>query len=80
MTITITDPRERLLVLEALVLAIETMSRLPEIYRPESDIDDLKEFLNDLSERELVMHQASARRRLNVLLGLPPEPPAETAD
>ena len=74
MAITVSDPREGLILAEAIVFAIEGLSRLPDVYRPDSNIDDLKELLNNMGQRDLVFHHETARRRLNVLLGVPPEP------
>jgi hypothetical protein len=68
MPITISDPRERLLVAEALVFAIEAYSRLPRINQPGSDIDDLKNLVNDMAMSELTLHQEQARRRIDWLI------------
>jgi hypothetical protein len=50
------------------------MSRLPNIYRPDSNIVDLKNLFNDMGVRDLAFHQDTARRRVNVLVGVPPKP------
>jgi hypothetical protein len=69
MAITVTDGREGLILVEAIVFAIEGMSRLPDIHRPDSNIDDLKELLNEMSVRDLALFQQEARRRVDILTG-----------
>lgn len=72
MTITVDDPREQLVLVEAITFAIEGMSRLPATNRPESNIKDLKELLGDMSPRDLPLFQSEARRRVDSLLGTAP--------
>jgi hypothetical protein len=73
-TLTINDPRGQYVMTEAIALAIEALSRLPPLYRPESNINDLKEVLNDLSPSNIAVIQYQARRRVDILLGNTPPP------
>jgi hypothetical protein len=63
------DGRNNMIVLEAIAFAIEGMSRLPNVYRPDSNIDDLKELLGrGCNQRERDLFQRQARRRVDILL------------
>ena len=57
---------------DAIVFAIEGMSRLPSAYRPAGKIADLKNVLSEMPQAELRMLQEDARRRVDILLGVPP--------
>ena len=69
MAVTVSNGREALILAEAIAFVIEGMSRLPREHRPDSNIDDLKEMLNELRPRDLALFQGDARRRVDVLTG-----------
>ena len=54
------------------IAAIEGMSRLPSAYRPAGKIADLKNILSEISQAEITILQEDARRRVDILLGVPP--------
>ena len=70
-TLAITDARGQYLTTAAVAFAIEAMSRLPDVYRPDSNIQDYKELLEQVSPRDLAFYQNEARRLVTVLLGEP---------
>ena len=64
--------RDGFVVGEAIAFAIEGMSRLPSAYRPAGKIADLKNVLSEMPQAELRMLQEDARRRVDILRGVPP--------
>jgi hypothetical protein len=63
------EGRKQYLIADAIVFAIEAMSRLPDEYRPRSDIEDLKEILNEVEHQHLALLQGHAKRRVDALVG-----------
>ncbi len=59
-----------LIITEALAFAIEGMSRLPDQYRPESRIAEMKNVLSDClpDDDVLAVFQKEARRRVCILV------------
>jgi hypothetical protein len=57
---------------EAIAFAIEGMSRLPNPFRPEGKIADLKMILNERPQAERRMLLEVVRRRIDELLGVLP--------
>jgi len=57
---------------EAIAFAIEGMSRLPSAHRPVGKIAELKDILSEMPQAELRILQDGARRRVDILLGVPP--------
>jgi len=72
----ITGVRAEFVIDEAIAFAIEGMSRLPSAYRPAGKISDLKDILSKIPHAELALLQEEARRRVDILLDVPP--PAST--
>lgn len=64
--------RDDFVVGEAIAFAIEGMSRLPSAHRPAGKIADLKDILSEISQAEITILQEDARRRVDILLGVPP--------
>ncbi len=64
----IPEDRKRYLIADAIVFAIEGMSRLPDEYRPRSNIEDFKEILNDIRQDALALLQENAKRRVDALV------------
>ena len=64
--------RDGFVVGEAIAFAIEGMSRLPSAYRPAGKIAELKNILSEISQAEITILQEDARRRVDILLGVPP--------
>ena len=70
------DERRQYLVLEAIVFAIEGMSRMPDDFRPDNNIAELKEILQGMvSPKNLAKFQWEAGRRVDILLGKLPDSP-----
>ena len=70
------DERRQYLVIEAIVFAIEGMSRMPDEFRPDNNIADLKEILHGMvSPKNLANYEWEARRRVDILLGKLPDSP-----
>jgi hypothetical protein len=67
------NSREDYLIAEALLTAIEAMSRLPKEFRPENNIAELKKMLDEMSPSNLAMLQWQARRYIDVLQGITPQ-------
>ena len=67
------NSREDYLIAEALLTAIEAMSRLPKEFRPENNIAELKKMLDEISPSNLAMLQWQARRYIDVLQGITPQ-------
>jgi hypothetical protein len=61
--------RKNFIVGEAIVLAVEAFSRLPDEYQPYSDMCDLKELLTDMDQPMLEVFQRAARELIDVLQG-----------
>ena len=68
----ISENRKQYLIADAIVFAIEAMNRLPAVYRPQNNINELKGILNELDPRDLSLLQSDARRLVNALLGSRP--------
>ena len=60
-------------VAEAIALAIEGMSRLPDPHRSESNIAALQQVLRDLAPTKLTNLQSVARSSVHILLGIRPQ-------
>jgi hypothetical protein len=65
----IPEGRRQYLIAHAIVFAIEAMSRLPDEYRPRSDIEDLKEIMKEVEQQHLALLQGNAKRRVDALVG-----------
>ena len=75
------DARDTMLIREAVAIAIEAMERLPDLYRPCSDIHDLKDLLTrTISDREVARVQEQAKRRIDVDHRTSPPPPLTRAN
>jgi hypothetical protein len=61
------DARTNYLQAIAIALAVEVLIRLPDAYRPDSDLIDLKEMLDSMSPHNVAFLQNEARRRVDVL-------------
>lgn len=72
MALKIAGVNDGFVVEEAIAFAIEGMSRLPSPYQPTGKIDDLKNILRERPQAEVRMLQEDARRRVDILLGVPP--------
>lgn len=77
MTLTITDPRELIVVTDAIYFAIEALSRLPGEWRPDSNIVELKHIVDasNFASQNTPMQQFRARQLVDVLQGRKPEVP-----
>lgn len=69
MSLKITGSKDSFLVAQAVAFAIEAMSRMPGMFRPDNDIDALKEILSETPQREMAVLQGNAKRRVAALLG-----------
>jgi hypothetical protein len=56
-----------------MTVAIEAMGRLPDLYRPEQNIVELKAMLDDMSPEGLSLTQFQARRYIDILQGIEPD-------
>lgn len=65
--VNIDDPRNRLLIRQALVFAIEALAELPAERRPESNISDMRAMLNDENPVHMAQDQRQARSWLDWL-------------
>jgi hypothetical protein len=72
MTFKITGVNDGFVVEEAIAFAIEGMSRLPSPYRPAGKIAELNDILSEKPQAERNSLQKDARRRVDLLLGVPP--------
>ena len=68
----ITENRKQYLIADAIVFAIEAMNRLPAVYRPQNNINELKGILNELDPRDLSLLQSDAHRLVDALVGSRP--------
>jgi hypothetical protein len=67
--------RKDYLLAQAMTVAIEAMERLPALYKPESNIVELKEMLDEMCEmwpKDLSQAQFQARRYIDILQGIKP--------
>jgi hypothetical protein len=62
------DARQNHLIQQAITIAIEVLSRLPDTYRPDSDLAETKELLDEMSPSGLSFYQANARHFVDALL------------
>jgi hypothetical protein len=72
MTLKTAGVNDGFVVAEAIAFAIEGMCRLPSPYRLEGKIAELKDILNEKPQSERTFLQEDARRRVDILLGVPP--------
>ena len=64
--------RDGFVVGKTTAFAIEGMNRLPNAHRPAGKIADLKDILSEVSQAEITILQKDPRRRVDLLLGVPP--------
>jgi hypothetical protein len=62
--------RDDYIIVEALTFAVEALSKLPIVFRPESNIKDMKRLLDARVKQDATLGQAQqiAQRRVAVLL------------
>ena len=72
---TVPAPRRQYLLAEALTFTIEAFERLPQLFRPENHITDLKKLLDAMHPTNISHLQWEARRYADILQGKQPEPP-----